>query len=117
MIYLSYILGNIAILIARQRGWPRENAPFKLGSWGLIINILGLVWGVSMFVNFLWPRGASNPPVSSLPNLPNLGALGDIPLFEATLGVILIVGFIYWLVAQRNAPATKAIAPAGSTAA
>jgi urea carboxylase system permease len=118
MIYLSYILGNIAILIARQRGWPKDSAPFKLGSWGTIINVLGLVWGISMFVNFLWPRGSSNPPVSSLPNLPNLGPLGDIPLFEATLGVILIVGFIYWLVAQRGAPETPAIKPAemGATA-
>jgi len=44
LIYLSYILGNIAILIARQRGWPKESAPFKLGSWGMIINVLGLVW-------------------------------------------------------------------------
>jgi urea carboxylase system permease len=118
MIYLSYILGNIAILIARRRGWPKDSAPFKLGSWGTIINVLGLVWGISMFVNFLWPRGSSNPPVSSLPNLPNLGPLGDIPLFEATLGVILIVGFVYWLVAQRGAPETPAIKPAemGATA-
>ena len=118
MIYLSYILGNIAILIARRRGWPKDSAPFKLGSWGTIINVLGLVWGISMFINFLWPRGSSNPPVSSLPNVPNLGAIGDIPLFEATLGVILIVGFIYWLIAQRNAPETPAIKPAemGATA-
>src|SRR6185437_10620505 len=99
MIYLSYILGNIAILIARRRGWPKDSAPFKLGSWGTIINVLGLVWGISMFVNFLWPRGSSNPPVSSLPNIPNLGPLADLPLFEATLGLILIVGFVYWVFA------------------
>jgi amino acid transporter len=111
MIYLSYILGNIAILIARMHGWPKESAPFKLGSWGTAINVLGLVWGLSMFVNFLWPRGSSNPPVSSLPNIPNLGFIGDLPLFEATLAVILIVGFVYWLFAQRNAPQTQAIAP------
>lgn len=118
MIYLSYILGNIAILIARRRGWPKDSAPFKLGSWGTIINVLGLVWGISMFVNFLWPRGSSNPPVSSLPNIPNLGPLGSIPLFEATLAVILIVGFVYWLVTQRGAPDTPAIKPAemGATA-
>src|SRR5881227_3777613 len=35
MIYLSYILGNTAILLARLRGWPNEDAPFKLGQWGL----------------------------------------------------------------------------------
>lgn len=50
MIYLSYILGNIAILIARLNGWPKDSAPFKLGSWGTIVNILGLIWGVSMEV-------------------------------------------------------------------
>src|SRR5256714_436359 len=41
MIYLSYILGNLAILLARLKGWPREAAPFKLGQWGLWVNILG----------------------------------------------------------------------------
>src|SRR4029077_7331259 len=39
MIYLSYILGNLAILAARLRGWPKEDAPFKLGSWGVPIHI------------------------------------------------------------------------------
>jgi len=108
MIYLSYILGNLAILLARLKGWPRESAPFKLGQWGLWVNILGLIWGVAMEINFLWPRnlavGNQNPPMSSLPNLPNLGPIGSIPLFEATLAVILIVGFVYWVVAQRRAP-------------
>ncbi len=112
MIYLSYILGNLAILLARLKGWPRESAPFKLGQWGLWVNILGLIWGVAMEINFLWPRnlavGNQNPPVSSLPNLPNLGPIGSIPLFEATLAVILVVGVIYWAIAQRRAPETTA---------
>src|SRR5207244_3770379 len=51
MIYLSYILGNIAILLARLRGWPKDAAPFRLGQWGTIVNILGLVWGVAMEIN------------------------------------------------------------------
>ena len=112
MIYLSYILGNIAILLARLKGWPKEESPFRLGQWGLWVNILGLIWGVAMEINFLWPRnlavGNQNPPVSSLPNLPNLGPIGSIPLFEATLAVILIVGVIYWAVAQRRARETSA---------
>ena len=112
MIYLSYILGNIAILLARLKGWPKDPAPFRLGQWGLWVNILGLIWGVAMEINFLWPRnlavGNQNPPVSSLPNLPNLGPIGSIPLFEATLAVILVVGVIYWAIAQRRAPETTA---------
>src|SRR5487761_260892 len=110
MIYLSYILGNLAILVARFRGWPKDSAPFKLGQWGTIVNILGLVWGIAMEINFLWPRnaavGGQNPPLSTLPNVTIGGTLGNIPVFEATLGLILIVGAIYYVIAQRNAPAT-----------
>jgi len=111
MIYLSYILANIAILGARLRGWPKEAAPFKLGQWGLWVNILGLIYGVAMEINFLWPRDASvgnqNPAVKVLPNIPNLGPIGEIPLFEAVLGLIVIVGLVYWLFAQRRAPAAS----------
>ncbi|HEY4887489.1 MAG TPA: amino acid permease [Candidatus Dormibacteraeota bacterium] len=120
MIYLSYILGNIAILIARFRGWPQESTPFKLGGWGTIVNILALLWGIAMEINFLWPRNASvggqNPPLSALPNVTIGGPIGDIPVFEFTLGVILLVGLIYYLVAQRKAPKTPAIQPAKSPA-
>jgi urea carboxylase system permease len=119
MIYLSYILGNVAILLARLRGWPKENAPFSLGGAGLIVNILGLVWGVAMEINFLWPRNASvggqNPPLSALPNITIGSPLGDIPVFEFTLGLILLVGVIYWAIAQRKAPDTT-VAPAGARA-
>src|SRR5947209_4528531 len=102
MIYFSYLLGNIAILIARTKGWPTEGAPFKLGGWGTIVNVLGLVWGGSMLINFLWPRAASNPNLSALPNFPNLGAIGNVPIFEATILVIVVVGAIYYLIAQRG---------------
>jgi hypothetical protein len=121
MIYLSYILGNIGILVARFRGWPKEKTPFKLGGWGTIVNILALVWGVAMEINFLWPRGFSaggqNPPLSVLPNLNLSGTLGDIPVYEATLGIIVIVGLVYYLIAQRNAPHTAEIKPAEAPAA
>ena len=35
MIYLSYFLGNIVIMRARLRGWPKTRAPFRLGGWGI----------------------------------------------------------------------------------
>jgi urea carboxylase system permease len=120
MIYLSYILGNIAILGARLRGWPKESTPFKLGSWGTVVNVLALVWGIAMEINFLWPRNASiggqNPPLSALPNITIGSPIGDIPVFEFTLGLILLVGAIYYVVAQRNAPETPAIQPSQSAA-
>jgi amino acid transporter len=126
MIYLSYILGNIAILLARLRGWPREDAPFKLGQWGLILNVLGLVWGVLMEINFLWPRnalvGGQNPPLSALPNATGTGTIGtpspigDIPIYELTLAIIIVVGAVYWALAQRNAPETPQIQAAEAPA-
>ncbi|MGH7764401.1 MAG: hypothetical protein ACREOM_08300, partial [Candidatus Dormibacteraceae bacterium] len=93
--------------------------------WGTIVNILALVWGVTMEVNFLWPRnvavGAQNPPLSYLltvgSNTTISGPLAGIPVYEFTLGLILLVGVIYYVLAQRNAPETKAILPAEAPAA
>src|SRR5438128_37999 len=98
MIYLSYFLCNIAVLRARLKGWPTEKVPFKLGSWGAIVNILALVWGGSMLINFLWPRPGTiiNPVLGALPNVPDLAPVGNIPIFEATVGAIRIVGFVSW---------------------
>jgi hypothetical protein len=115
MIYLSYILGNIAILVARLKGWPKESTPFKLGNWGTIVNVLALVWGIAMEINFLWPRdlsvGGQNPPLTAL--FPNIGsAFSNIPVFEATLAVILIVGAVYYFAAQRGKDATPAMTAA-----
>ena len=61
MIYLSYFLGNIAILRARLKGWPKTDAPFKLGRWGLVVNVIGLLYGGAMLINFAWPRAARSP--------------------------------------------------------
>jgi len=120
MIYLSYILGNIAILLARLKGWPKDSAPFKLGSWGVLVNILGLAWGVAMEINFLWPRnaavGGQNPPLSALPNVTIPDFLTNIPIYEFTLALIIIVGFVYWFFAQRNAPASAPVAAAEARA-
>jgi urea carboxylase system permease len=126
MIYLSYILGNIAILLARFRGWPEEKAPFSLGSWGTIVNILGLVWGIAMEVNFLWPRdfsaGGQNPPLSVLPNFTGTGTLGiqgplgNLPIYETTLVIILVVGVIYYLGWQRKPGTSPTIKPAEAPA-
>ena len=56
MIYLSYFLGNIVIMRARMRGWPKTSAPFRLGRWGPVVNIIGLIYGLAMLINFAWPR-------------------------------------------------------------
>src|SRR5437660_12641130 len=60
LIYVSYFMNNIASLGARMRGWPRVKAPFSLGQWGMLVNILALVYGGLMIINFLWFGGLRN---------------------------------------------------------
>ncbi len=59
LIYTSYFLCNLGVLMARTRGWPHKGAWFNLGSWGMIINIVALLWGGLMIINFaLWQTDA-----------------------------------------------------------
>ena len=116
LIYLSYVMCNLGVLMARRRGWPHQGAWFKLGSWGTIINILALVWGGVMVVNFgLWSdpalfgnfgsdlRDITNPSLTIVTSGGQpISWLPDIPFFEATVLLILAVGVVYYLVAQRG---------------
>ena len=118
MIYLSYFLCNLGVLVARTRGWPHKGAWFKLGSWGTIINILALVWGGAMIINIgLWTDTGlfgefgndlrntwSNPFINTFLKIGGnlLEGLPAWPIFETTVGTVLIAGLIYYLVAQRG---------------
>ncbi len=117
LIYLSYFLGNLAILRDRLRGWPRTAAPFKLGRWGLAINLVGLVYGGAMLVNFAWPRIASNPePKQTVAPAQlnfHLGFLNDIPILWTVFVVIVLIGAIYYLVTGRTKEFAPVTAPEG----
>jgi urea carboxylase system permease len=107
MIYLSYLIGNLALLRARLTGWPKTKAPFSLGRWGLPLTVLALAYGGAMFVNMLWPRAATNPrPATEAPALNfHWHWLNSQPVLWSVLGVIVIVGAIYFVLVQRNKPA------------
>jgi amino acid transporter len=109
MIYLSYFLGNIAIMRARARGWPRRSAPFHLGRWGMLVNIVALLYGGAMLVNFAWPRVASNPKPDQTGGLLTFGInfLNKIPILWTVTIFIVLVGAIYYLAVGR----TKDFAP------
>jgi amino acid transporter len=111
MIYLSYFLGNLVIMRARVRGWPKVRAPFRLGRWGIVINVLGLLYGGSMLVNFAWPRVASNPEPRQTGGLLSLGPafLNRIPILWTVAIVIALIGVIYYLAVgarKKFAPVT-----------
>jgi urea carboxylase system permease len=110
LIYLSYFMNNIASLSARLKGWPRAEAPFKLGGWGMVVNILGLIYGGLMVLNFLWFGGLRNVYTNPALNLiytswagnPVLNFIGNIPIFEFALIVLFLVGAIYWYGFKRR---------------
>jgi amino acid transporter len=106
MIYLSYILANWAILRARMRGWPHERGAFSLGRWGVPINIAALGWGGAMMVNFFWHRPATNPKPNETNGLLSFGIsfLDKIPIQWLVLGAVLIVGAIYYGIANARIP-------------
>jgi amino acid transporter len=109
MIYLSYFLGNLVIMRARARGWPKVKAPFRLGRWGILVNVVALLYGGAMLVNFAWPRVASNPEPRQTGGLLSLGLgfLNRIPILWTVVIVIVLIGAIYYLIVGR----TKAFAP------
>jgi len=113
MIYFAYFLGNIAILLARLRGWPRNSAPFRLGAWGLPVNILGLLYGGAMLINFAWPRAASNPTPKQTALALNfhIGFLNGIPILWTVFVVLAVIGAIYYLAAGQRKEFAPIVAP------
>jgi amino acid transporter len=123
MIYLSYFLCNLGVFVARRKGWPHKDAWFSLGSWGTVINVLALLWGGLMVINIgIWTSPIfgvfgndlrntwSNPFINtflSLGTTPDgkaniLTGLPAWPVFETLVGLVVIGGLVYYLVAQRG---------------
>jgi amino acid transporter len=113
MIYLAYFLGNLAVLRARLKGWPREKTPFSLGKWGIPVNVLALLWGGSMLVNFAWPRVDSNPTPNQTAGALSTGIseLNKVPILYTVLGVILLVGVLYYFISEVRKPKVEIIRP------
>jgi urea carboxylase system permease len=61
LIYMSYLLVTVPMLRRRfLKKWPLPDdgseAGFSLGKWGLLVNILAVLWGGAMTLNLIWPR-------------------------------------------------------------
>jgi amino acid transporter len=115
MIYISYILANIAILQARRRGvFDRRDVPFSLGRWGIPLNILALVWGGAMLVNFMWHRVATNPKPNETGGLLHFGVgfIDKLPIEWSVLGGVVILGGLYYAARGSHIPSPARADPA-----
>ena len=118
MIYLSYILANLAILGARRRGYfAQRKVPFSLGRWGMLVNVLALVWGGAMMINFLWHRVATNPKPNETAGVLdfNVDFLNKIPILWSVLGAVLILGGIYYAARSSKIPSPVVAEDAAAT--
>jgi amino acid transporter len=96
-IYVAFQAVVLAALVARLRGW-RPSGDYRLGRWGLPINIMALTYGVAAAINLAWPRAAAG------------AAWYDQWIVLLGLGVVLGLGFVYMLVGR---PYRKGTAPSG----
>ncbi len=118
MIYLSYFLGYIVIMRARTQGWPKMSAPFRLGRWGILVNVVALLYGGAMLINFAWPRAASNPEPSQTNGLLSfgIGFVNKIPILWTVVVVIVAIGVIYYSAVGRRKEFAPVTAPAADDA-
>jgi urea carboxylase system permease len=57
MVYLAYLLVTVPMLQKRLAGeWQPSAEHFSLGQWGLLVNVLAVVYGAGMAFNLAWPR-------------------------------------------------------------
>jgi amino acid transporter len=117
LIYLSYLLTNLGVLVARFRGWPRKPAWFNLGRWGKIVNIAAIVYGGLMLINIgLWQdpalfgdfggagRAITNPTIDGFikPFGNAIAGLPAWPVFETLVLTLLVLGAVYYAVSVRG---------------
>jgi amino acid transporter len=99
-IYVAFQAVVLAALVARLRGWKPAGA-YRLGRWGLPVNLLALGYGLAAAINLAWPRGAEG------------AAWYDQWIVLLGLGVVLGTGLIYMVVGR---PYRRGTAPAGDAA-
>lgn len=59
-VYIGFQMVVLAALRARVKGWA-PSGKYRLGRWGMLVNIGALIYGVAAIVNICWPRTPEAP--------------------------------------------------------
>lgn len=86
-IYLGFQSVVLASIIARSRGW-KPSGKFNLGSWGMTVNVLALVYGVSAIV------------ILSLKTPAATDDFFDKWLVPISALIVFVIGLLYLLIAR-----------------
>lgn len=95
-IYIAFQMIVLGALSARLRGW-RPGGAFRMGAWGLPVNLLALIYGVAAIIDMVWPRSPQDPWYLDYAMLVGTGA-------------IVFSGLVYMILAR---PYDRGTAPAG----
>ncbi len=108
IVYSAYLLVTGPLLLRRLKGWPQRRAGasaddpgagashFRLGRWGLPVNLAAVLYGLFMVVNIAWPRAAVYDPEGGHWYLRWFA-----PLFA---GCVAVVGALAHVLRDRQAP-------------
>ena len=96
MIYLAYLMVTGPMLKRRLQGqWPPADLAaggyFTMGKWGMLVNVVAVLWGAGMALNLAWPRES----VYGTPWYNTWGAF-------VYIGVILGAGLLWYAVKGRH---------------
>ena len=96
MIYLAYLMVTGPMLKRRLQGqWPPADLAaggyFTMGKWGMLVNVVAVLWGLGMALNLAWPRES----VYGTPWYNTWGAF-------VYIGVILGAGLLWYAVKGRH---------------
>mgnify|MGYP000899311668 FL=1 len=59
-IYIAFQMVVFAALRARLKGW-QPSGKYRLGKWGMVVNVAALVYGIAAIINIAWPRTPDAP--------------------------------------------------------
>jgi len=59
-IYAAFQMIVLGALAARLRGW-KPSGQFRLGAWGMTVNVVALAYGVGAIIDMSWPRTPNTP--------------------------------------------------------
>jgi amino acid transporter len=103
----TYLITAAVSLPRRLRGWPERPSPFRLGKWGPVLNVVGLIWVAFALIVTAWPRDTTNP------------VLGPTRvIWEIGIGLIIIAA-VAWVGrsrAQRRRPVVIGAQPVADAA-
>jgi urea carboxylase system permease len=110
MFYVAYLGVTVGMLVKRLRGqWPRPDhgSYFSLGRWGLLVNVVAVLYGAIVAINIAWPRSAVYDALAGTKDasghvIPGHWYWQYIAILF--IGIVYLIGATYYFTVYRRKP-------------